>query len=197
MRKDSALIFILSLVASAGIVGGLSYWYSLEGEPEITSAPLSQKQPTATGTVEPQQHIPQRTDTPIECTLPDGSTFWTNASACEDADLNNRISRADPVDTTRLEIAEQKRKVERQSSITKKGATKPNLRGPGRSPPPDTPAECKFAIGMAKEKERMLSAAKDPSKSTWRDSYCRWIKDARDDGCEIDRKYFYYSHLCP
>jgi hypothetical protein len=92
MRKESALIFRLSLVASAGIIGGLSYWHSSKEAKPTLSSIISQKQSKALNTPEPQQHIPQRTDTPIECTLPDGSTFWTNASRCEGADLNNRIS---------------------------------------------------------------------------------------------------------
>ena len=195
MRRESAIIFILSLLLAAGIVSGANYWYVYRNADQPTASQQTSLLSLQLGSKGDQQRIPQRTDTPIECQLPDGSTFWTNATRCEDADLDNRISIADPVQRiyTRPATNSVRKQTRRHSQ---KLARKPNLRGPGRSPPPDAPTECRFALGRALEIERSLSAADDPGKSIWHDSYCRWLKDARGDGCEISREYFYYTHLC-
>ena len=38
-----------------------------------------------------------RTDTPIECHDPELGEFWTNATTCDQADLSNRITIAEPM----------------------------------------------------------------------------------------------------
>ena len=198
MQRESTIIFILTVLIGAGIVAGANYWYTHRNADQTLVPQQAEKLSFQPGSTDTPKRTPPRTDTPIECPLPDGTTFWTNTTRCEDADLENRISHSEPVETYRLERAKQKFQNQNRGKTQQREKTrKPKLLGPGRSPPPDTPADCKFAIGMALEKERMLSAADDPGKSVWRDSYCRWIKDARGDSCEISSEYFYYSHLCP
>jgi hypothetical protein len=99
MKKDSLVIFSLSALLSLGIVGGMYYfhlqWQQWPPDPAVVESPyrINTGQPKGNSRM-PANH---RTDTPIKCTKPDGSVFWTNAARCEGADLDNRLSYADPV----------------------------------------------------------------------------------------------------
>lgn len=75
MRKESTVIFVLSAAITAGIVGTSIYLH--EGQATGPTGPV--------GGQAPQPANPNRT-TPYECTLPDGSRFWTNAASCDAAD---------------------------------------------------------------------------------------------------------------
>ncbi len=214
MRKDSAYIFLVSLVVSVGLIGLASYshywnkandnktWIgsgeqptsaSRSSPPTIENGAASTNQPTDL----PRKFAPRRTDTPLECEHTDGSTFWTNAATCEGADLNSRMSFSDEVETPRLDRRKKEERTTTRSRRASSRPRKPNLRAPGRSPPADTPQRCRFAIGRALEIEKPLSAAKDPAESIWRESYCRWVKEARLEKCDTGPSVLYYWNLCP
>jgi hypothetical protein len=214
MRKESTVIFVLALLISAGTIGTLSYLHHVENtgsterfgappahqiEPRVAREPSDTQQQAQSGSSQalPQQQISGRTDTPIECPLPDGATFWTNAATCEGADLHNRISIADPPETWHLDRAER----EQRSSPTKNSTLgrdaaipKPTIHGPGRAPPSGLRPECRFPVGRALEIERMLATADNPYESGWRKSYCRFRNEAIDDQCPVADSYYYYRY---
>ena len=196
MRKDSLAILILALVVSAGVVGAVYYFGVVDAS--ARAAPIVQEAPDGNWK-EPPDPVSTAawTDTPIECPSPNGGTFWTNAARCEDADLDNRISRADPVKIYR-QPAKASRSMAAARSRTASTATKPGLRGPGKSPPSGLPPECRFPVGRALEIERPLSVADDPKESGWLQSYCRFRREAIEDGCSVADSYYYYSYyeLC-
>ena len=104
MRKDSTIIGSVSVLIAAALIGG-AYYMTEVREPALEPA----KQPTTWQTLTPQSTQPignpgvsaetpaGRTNTPIKCHDPEVGEFWTNAATCEDADLYNRISIAEPV----------------------------------------------------------------------------------------------------
>ena len=81
-------------------------------------------------------------------------------------------------------------------STGESSAQKPSLRLTGKSPPSDLNVTCKFAVGKALELERALSAADDPRESKWKDDYCKWRKEAKDENCQVPSDTYYYENLC-
>lgn len=212
MQKESIIIFGLSLLISAVIVGALSYAHyksSLNPNTSQTEARTTTK-PRASSVSTPvrqplantQQHAkkaqaPKRLIYPQKCIDANGKITITDQPDCANAAPANNLSIVESVSPPPRQKKPQNQSKSRTSKTTDNTlAKKPSLQLFGVTPPRDTPRECKFPVGKALEIERSLSVAKDPAKSIWKKSYCRWIKEARQDGCEISRKYFYYSHLC-
>ena len=206
MRKESIVIFLLALSISAAIVGALSYFHyrnnlNLAPPPATEQATVGSRQPSVStpitkpyvGSRQQARKAPatQRLIYPQKCIDANGNITITDQPDCANAAPTSNLSIVDSVSPAPRQGSQS-----RTPKTTNKRAKKPNLRLGAVSPPRDTPKECKFPLGKALEIERSLSAAKDPAKSIWRNSYCRWIKEARQDGCEISREYFYYSHLC-
>jgi hypothetical protein len=192
MRKDSLIIFSVSIVLTLGIVGGAHYLY-LQNQKWIPG-PTTIHQSPAVGTTQPKRSVvppaKRRTSTPIKCTKPDGSVFWTNAARCEDADLNNRLSFADPVKPVP--------RVKLNSTKTSKSRTPESNSKRLKSIPRNMKQECKFPVGKAQEIEKDSLRLKDnPAESIWKDSYCRWVCEARMDGCENIEEYLGLTYLCP
>jgi len=156
---------------------------------------LAVKPPAVTGAVQsrPQANQPakQRTTKIIQCIQLDGSVFWTNASRCEDADLNNSLSYYEHVTPAPQAKADNNRKTSsKQTSQQAKNSLKPI--------PRNMPVSCSFPIGMARRIEKKsLSLKPDPTESAWRDSYCRWVCEARSEGCESVDSYLDLAQLCP
>ena len=99
MRKESLIVFAKSILLTLGIVGGAYYLY-LQDQKTTPDEEVAEPQPGIGNeqAVNPtDKPVVRRTDTPIKCTQADGSVFWTNATRCEDADLDNRLSFAEPV----------------------------------------------------------------------------------------------------
>jgi len=184
-------------VLTLGIVAGTHYLYLQKQQ--LLPNPVATEPPPRidAGQVTGQTGVPanRRTATPIKCTKPDGSVFWTNAARCEGADLDNRLSYADPVKPVpRVRVNDsQSNKLNPGSSPTSSSARKkPN------PIPQDMTIECSFPIGMAQKIEtRSLNLKSDPSESTWRDSYCRWICEARVENCGNLDEYLNLVSLCP
>lgn len=194
MQKESLIIFVFSLLLAIGIVGGIHFWFVYQTNNQPTFVPNPQVPQFAPAKRKPATHS---SNNPIECFLADGSTFWTNANRCEDADLNNQISHADQWQPSKP-IRPVTNPVHKAKPVKnkRKVAKKPNLRGPAVSPPRDTPRECRFSIGKALDTERKLSTKDDPRDSIWFENYCEWLAEARSRKCKISTELFYYSRLC-
>jgi hypothetical protein len=207
MRKESIIIFSLAALVSIGIVGALSYFHYKSNQRQATPATTEhQPPPVSTPNKKPYANVRQPTRKapahrllkyPQKCINAQGNVIYTNQPNCKNAAPKSNFSIVESVSPVPRQSKPQNQSQTASSNTTdKKLAKKPNLRLFGVTPPRDTPRECKFPVGKALEIERSLSAAKDPAKSIWKKSYCRWIREARQDGCEISREYFYYSHLC-
>ena len=193
MRKDSLIILVTTIVLTLGIVGGAHYLY-LQNQNLIPDEPAVKPQAVADA-VQPGPHTNQparrRSAKIIQCTQPNGSVFWTNASHCKAANLNNTLSYYEHATPAPRAKAVNKRKTSsKQTSRQAKNSLKPI--------PRNMPISCKFPIGMARKIEtRSLSLKPDPSESIWKNSYCRWVCEARSEGCEGVDGYLNLGYLCP
>lgn len=197
MKKDSLFIFSISIVLSLSIVGG-AYYLNLQKQQSspktgVTETPLLIDAGQATG----RTGVPatQRTATPIKCTQPDGSVFWTNAARCAGADLENRLSFADPVKPVpRVRLSDSKNEKSDSGSTRTSSSARKKL----KPIPRELTIACSFPIGMAQKIEtRSLNLKSDPSESIWKDSYCRWICEARVESCGNLDDYLNLVSLCP
>ena len=197
MRKDSLIIFTTSIVLTLGIVGGAHYLY-LQGQKATPDKEVGEPRPgigNAQAVNRAVKPAVRRTATPIKCTQADGSVFWTNASRCEDADLNNRLSFAEPVKPAP--------RVKSKSStfdLTQKAWTHTSQANSRvlKSIPRSMTNACSFPIGMAQRIETRSLSLKDPPKeSLWKDSYCRWVCEARVENCGNLEDYLRYPDMCP
>ncbi|RLA42942.1 MAG: hypothetical protein DRR42_22530 [Gammaproteobacteria bacterium] len=197
MRKDSLVIFSISIVLSLGIVGGTYYLYLQKRQwppnPAITEPPTRIDAGQATGRTAVAAN--RRTATPIKCTKPDGSVFWTNATRCEGADLDNRLSFADPVKPVpRVRVNDSQSNKSNPGSSRTSSPAKKKL----EPIPKDMKIQCSFPIGMARKIEtRSLNLKSEPSESVWKKSYCRWICEARVENCGNLEEYLNLANLCP
>jgi hypothetical protein len=197
MKKESLITFAKYIVLMLGIFGGAYYLY-LQDQKATLDEEIAEPQPVignaqaVNRAVEPAV---RRTATPIKCTQADGSVFWTNASRCEDADLNNRLSFAEPVkpaprEKTKSSTYEITEKAWINTSQANSRVLKPIPRKMNNV--------CSFAIGKAQEIEKKsLRLKDDPAESLWKESYCRWVCEARAENCEDIEDYLGMTQLCP
>jgi len=204
MRKESLIYTAISIVLMLAIVAGVHYLDQQEQE-ATTDRATGESRPgvsNAQSANPVSQPAVRRTATPIKCTLPDGSVFYTNASRCENADLDNRLSIAEPMNPTRKDKAREDEDSESQSTfdLTQK-AWEQTSHANGKALkqiPWKMKNECSFPIGKAQEIEQnSLRLKDDPAESVWRDSYCRWVCEARVAGCEDIEDYLGMTGLCP
>ncbi len=101
MRKDSISIFSISVLITVAIIGTAYYMsvirpidkQALQTRPDAIPA-----DPGAVGNLLSSQPAePAWTDTPIKCFDEKVGKFWTNASNCDNADLDNRLSITEPL----------------------------------------------------------------------------------------------------
>ena len=192
MRKESLVIFTISIVLTIGIVGGAHYLYLQQQNKSVGTATYRQPTPIAQSktTSRNTQPIKGRTAVPIKCKKPDGSVFWTNALRCADADLDNRLSFADPVKRVP--------RVKVNDSISKKPQSSSAKNNNQKSFPQDMRFQCKYPIGMARKIEiKSLSLKDEPNESVWKDSYCRWVCEARAENCGGLEGYLNLVSICP
>lgn len=192
MRTDSLIVSVISIVFALGIVGGVYYAF-LQGQKKPTR-PSAVQPPPATATEQSRKSTTQpatgRTATPIECKKADGSVFWTNAARCADADLDNRLSIADPVKP--VSRIKNKKATHNSSSVAlpKIKTLKPITN--------ELSIPCRYSIGMARKIEtRSLNLKDDPSESIWKTSYCGWVCEARVENCGNLEEYLRLENLCP
>ena len=197
MRKESLIVFAKSILLTLGIVGGAYYLY-LQDQKTTPDEEVAEPQPGIGNeqAVNPtDKPVVRRTDTPIKCTQADGSVFWTNATRCEDADLDNRLSFAEPVKP----VPQEKTKNSTYEITEKawKNTSQANSRAL-KSIPWKMNNACSFAIGKAQEIEKKSLRLKDgPAESLWKESYCRWVCEARAERCEDIDDYLGLTRLCP
>ena len=197
MRQNSLIIFTTFVVLTLCIVGGTHYLY-LQGQKATPDKELLETQPgigNAQAVNRAVKPAVRRTATPIKCTQADGSVFWTNASRCEDADLNNRLSFAEPV-----KPAPREKTKNSTFDITQKAWTHTSQANSRvlKSIPWKMNNACSFAIGKAQEIEKKsLQLKDDPAESLWKESYCRWVCEARAEKCEDIENYLRMTQLCP
>jgi hypothetical protein len=208
MRKDSATITGVTVVLTAAIIGG-GYYMAIVRHPAQTSPEsadawqtLTPRPDQASGSARTVPDVPAgtsqgRTDTPIKCYDPELGEFWTNATTCDQADLNNRLSYSDPLATTpnRDQYSGQDYSPPGQEAVNSRSDNnaKPDLRLSAKSPPSGLNVACKFSVGMALEIERDLAAADQPYESIRRDTYCEFRCEVIAKNCPIRDDYFYYS----
>ena len=194
MRSESIFIFLISLAITIGIVSA-TYYFTVVRQP---APKTSIEQPPVGGT--PSASTPvqdDRSDQIIKCHDPKLGEFYTNATSCDKADLNQRLSMAQSTNVgkpqpTKAKLANANAQ---QTSNTTQIRTKPNLRSPAKSPPDGLSAECRFPVGEAAELERRMAGSRDPSESMWRDDYCEWRVEVSKLGCELPSDFFYYSYF--
>jgi len=122
---------VISIVLTLGIVGGLHYFY-LQNQKVIPERSSFEPKPKDIVNTPPQPKLqeskPTRGQTAkiIKCTQANGSVFWTNASRCEDANLNNTLSIYDHAEIAPLEKSDKKGKTSsKQTSRQTKNSLKP------------------------------------------------------------------------
>jgi hypothetical protein len=201
MRKDSVVIFSISVLITAAIVGSAYYMSIVRPTHNQTTQtrpePFPDDQKHTGNPTSSQPAAPVWTDTPIRCFDEKVGEFWTNANNCDNANLENRLSIAEPLKREDYEShnASEVRSKTTSSKRAKKDR-KPSLRLAAKSPPSGLNVPCKFAVGKALELERALSAVDEPRESIWREDYCKWRSEARKENCEVPRDLFYYNNLC-
>ena len=190
MRRDSAFVFGFSILISAVIVSGL-YYMSVQRPIQHASSEIGKQKGTiaepavgmSSGVSDPQSN---RTDQIIKCIDPDIGEFWTNARDCQSADLDNRMSNAQ---SYRGAIYPGSKTSESQKDNHKTSKRimnqKPDIRQVAKEVPDGLSVSCRFAVGRALEIERPLSAADDPAESIWRESYCKWVTEVREEDCNV------------
>jgi hypothetical protein len=112
----------------------------------------------------------------LTCTAPDGSTFYTNAARCEDADLRNRVT----------EIPSQRPKA---NPYIGQNCLDPNT-------PHQFRPVCAEPFRAALELEADLTASADPLNTPELDEYCDLIGQGVHAGCPANSAVFCYLALC-
>jgi hypothetical protein len=193
MRKDSLIIFSVSIVLTLGIVGGAHYLY-LQNQKRIPDPASIPPSPAVGAAQSKRSTVPPanpRKSTVIKCTKPDGSVFYTNARRCQDADLNNTLSYYESVKPA-------PRVTKRNPSNSRSSHASSQDKKTLKSIPREMTFACSFPIGKARKIEtRSLSLKADPAESIWKDSYCRWICEARVENCGDLNDYLKLVRLCP
>ena len=148
-----------------------------------------------------------RTNDYLVCQHPDPNigTIYTNEQNCEDVNLDNRLSQAEPFQPIpnpdrykNNDYQTPDRAAANSRSNIQPKNQKPNLRLNGKSPPKGLNVSCKNSVGKALEIERTLAATDDPRESAWRDSYCKQRCEAIEERCPVADDYFYYRfrYMC-
>lgn len=127
----------------------------------------------------------------LRCEGPDGVPIYTNATTCAAVDANQRISIIPAAPPGREAAGTQRTRSASGAPARRSG------RPATRSPPRSVSVGCRFAIGRAREIERSLRLADTPGESRWMENYCRWVCEARLDGCGDLAGYLRWSGQCP
>ena len=219
MRKDSANLLGATLLVTAAIISGAYYLFEVQrvaqaptgetGWQTLLPSALNKRRADSTGSIDKNvsaETSDQRTDSILTCEHPEYGTVYTNAASCNEADVHNRISIAEPLLQTPGQDqysgnTYQTPQNEAGNSRTERRnqqQNKPNLRLDGKSPPNGLNVSCKNSVGKALEIERDLAATDNPRESAWRDSYCKQRCEAIQEACPVADDYYYYrfNNLC-
>lgn len=119
-----------------------------------------------------------RSDTILTCTAADGQVFYTNATRCEDADLDNRVN---VVSTPTLPASRPERCLGAQP-----GGPQVQLFLP----------VCQEPFNQALELEPFLLESPDPQSSRAARRYCAFITEGVQAGCMATSDQFCFLYLC-
>lgn len=119
-----------------------------------------------------------RSDTILTCTAMDGEVFYTNATRCEDADLDNRLN---VVASPSLPASRPDRCLGAQ---------------PGGAPVQGFLAVCQEPFNEALALEPFLLKLDDPAGSRAARRYCDYITAGVQAGCMATSDQFCFLHLC-
>ncbi len=124
------------------------------------------------------QRDPGRSDTILTCTSVDGQVFYTNATRCEDADLDNRVN---VMATPRLPAS----KPDRCLGAQRDGA-----------PVQTFLPVCQEPFNEALKLERFLLELENPASSPVARRYCAHITAGVQAGCMATSDQFCFLHVC-
>ena len=119
-----------------------------------------------------------RSDTIITCTAADGQVFYTNATRCEDADLDNRVN---VISTPSLPASKPEGCLGAQP-----GGPRVQLFLP----------ICQEPFNAALELEPFLLESPDPRSSRAAQRYCAFITEGVQAGCMATSDQFCFLYLC-
>lgn len=175
-RHLSVLVAVVLASALVVAIGYVLYRDLKAGSPGPGAAPsrTPAERPGAPDTI----RAPSRTDTILRCTAPDGSTFYTNATSCDAADLDNRVNVV-PAPETGADGSRPGRCLSDQPESTYRFLP-----------------ECREVFTEALKVERFLSRAPDPAKSRRAREYCDLIAQGVSSGCMATSELFCYLHVC-
>jgi hypothetical protein len=112
----------------------------------------------------------------LECTAPDGSTFYTNARSCDAADLDQRVTEL-PSDPPEADAG------------IGQGCLDP-------AAPHQFLPRCAEAFRGALALEAELAAAADPSRAPEAEEYCALVAQGVQAGCPADSALFCFLRIC-
>ncbi len=176
---------LIALVAVAGI--GYLLYGELRREPPgsgvtgaLKTAPADEASverapPAAEPELAPE---PARGETILTCTAADGQVFYTNATRCEDADLDNRIN---VVSTPTLPAS-------RPQNCLGAQAGEPQVH--------QFLAVCQEPFIEALKLEPLLLETSDPAGSVTARRYCAFITEGVQAGCMATSDQFCFLHVC-
>jgi hypothetical protein len=139
----------------------------------------------------PEARAPNRTDRILTCKAPDGSTFYTNARSCDEADLDNRVN-VMPAEQPGDEALSADAR--RQAALDEaRACLARRLRGERevRLLP-----VCNEPFRQALDLERFLARADDPVDSSRAGEYCDLIAQGVHAGCPATSEIFCYLRIC-
>jgi hypothetical protein len=172
---------LVALVAVAGIgyllVGELRRESPESGatEPVVTSESTEDQRASALSVVDSE---PTRSETILTCTAADGQVFYTNATRCEDADLDNRVN----------VLATPTLPASRPTNCLGAQPGEPQMHG--------FLALCREPFIEALKLEPLLLESPDPAGSTTARRYCAFITEGVQAGCMATSDQFCFLHVC-
>lgn len=177
---------LLGVMLAVLAIAGIGYFLVQELQPpssagaagdpsSAASAPARQATPDSTATV---ARAPGRTDTILTCTAADGQVYYTNATRCEDADLDNRIN---VLDTPELPASRPEGCLGAQ---------------PGGVALQQFLPICREPFQAALEQERFLLELDDPTDSPALRRYCAFITEGVQAGCMATSDQFCFLPRC-
>lgn len=183
-RRGQGKLFIGIAIAviAVGAIGYLLYG-ELQGEraapgsdaSSATRAPAAPSTISDTATTTP---APTRSDTILTCEAVDGSIFYTNATRCEDADLDNRVNVLPALEASPVAPGDCL------------GAQ------PGGPRVQSFLAVCMEPFNEALELEPLLLESPDPARSRAARRYCDLITQGVQAGCMATSDQFCFLPVC-
>ncbi len=173
----------LGVLLAVIVVGGVGYWLLGQLVPAGGARSPSTTTPSSTTAAprpssSPAPSSPGRSDTILTCQAEGGEVFYTNATRCDDADLENRVNVL-PAFTPPAP--------ERSDCL---GAQASGARVQSFL------AVCQEPFNQALELEPLLLDSPDPAVSRAARRYCALITEGVQAGCMATSDQFCFLHLC-